>query len=368
MNNNKILRVNYSFMSKRIVDCSRDVLLFITSFLNQYDVFQFKQVSKEIWKEKLGPRTIIIQSDQQLAGFVLCIDNSFDKRDIAEIKIQNFLPNANFRINFEAILLSLKNLQKLTIFDSKHPGSTFQPVDDDLNIISNLKSLVYLEIGYGFSLSDNGMKKLTNLNLTTLIMGGLHRITNQGISFLSNMKKLQNLDLNYMPCLDNCGLMKVSNLSNLVSLRLSDLDESINITSDAFNFLKDLRNVRILILQQCPQFCDSCVKFLYHLPLVKLEITFNSNITDIGLYQLSISSLKLESLSFRENGSITDYGLKYLLSFSSTLAHLDLCNCIRLSTYGLLLLKPLFLKSISMHSFRIKKSFLRDLFPNTDLV
>lgn len=281
-----------------ILDLPEEIILYIFSYLDNEFLLQKIALVCKTWSR--------LAKDP-----MLWISLSLD------MKMQDF--------NLKSALLQFPYLQKLII----QQGTIDNGFVEAMTFLSKLwfLSLTFCDI---LSEAENAFEKFfekNSLKLKYLDFEG-SEVNREILSKICNLKSLRHLNLSHCIYLANETLLKV--LENSPHLQFLDLD-GINFLKDrTVNSIFTLRSDSILDLSidgdyltdQAFENLKNCSK------LVKLNISFCDNLTDITLFE--IKDLRyLKNLKLRKGSNFTARGLTAIFKDGnlSSITHLNLSEC-----------------------------------------
>ncbi len=189
-----------------------------------------------------------------------------DKNNLANltsIKIQN-----SYISKFLIISLShLPNLRKLALvsnyfWQNKDKNQNIHS-DEIFSFLKNLKQLKHLEIyNKEIKLSDNTLSYIQELKfLENLILFFCKGMTNEGLRrlFENSIKKIKELVLHDCPNINDEGIkyLSQSELNDLENIELASFN---NLTDESLKYFSEIKNLKHLYLQDCPEITMESVK------------------------------------------------------------------------------------------------------------
>lgn len=184
-----------------------------------------------------------------------------------------------------------------------------------------------------------------HVHLTTLVLNGCARITNNGIRAISGMSRLRSLSIANCRRVSDAGLKDVARLLQLRSLDASGTD----ISDTGLQHICGLAFLTVLSIASCRRVTDTGLRSVGNLRrLTCLDLTNVQAVTDAGLGHITglaqLTSLKLalcraithtglahvatltllRSVDLAKIGNISDTGLAHIATLGA-LAELSLC-------------------------------------------
>ncbi len=128
--------------------------------------------------------------------------------------------------------------------------------DDDLILLKKFENLNYLDFYFGWGvgeakLSDNGLKIISELNLTKLewlMLGYCKKITDNSLQYVAKIKTLKHLSLASCPQISDTGL---ANLATSVNLETLDLSNCTGVTDRGLGYLHQMHGLKEISLSGC---------------------------------------------------------------------------------------------------------------------
>ncbi len=168
-----------------------------------------------------------------------------------------------------ASLSNLPNLRKLILRSTYFWREKNRPrkvhSDEIFSFLKDLQQLKHLEINSKeISLSNNFLSYLQELKfLESLALSYCKNITDEGFKklFENNIKKIKELVLADCPNITDIGIQYLSKngLDDLENIELGLFDE---LTDQSLEYFKEIKNLKYLYLQDCPQITHESVKKL----------------------------------------------------------------------------------------------------------
>ncbi|MBN2588988.1 MAG: sigma-70 family RNA polymerase sigma factor [Sedimentisphaerales bacterium] len=223
---------------------------------------------------------------------------------LSELKTLN-IDGANITTKGLESLAGLKSLKSFC-----PPANVY---DSGLAAVGKIKSLQVIRMSEDNSMTNAGLKQLTNLKSLRILQIPAVRVTDEGLKVLSELP-----NLNY--------LMLSGNFTNNAPLYLKDVSSlrAIKIDSEQFDDSGMKNLARLTQLESIDVYwnnriTDEGVKYLKNLPNLKTFSTLRGKLSDEGLSHLQ-ECKNIESLFLPD--SFSDEGLSYLGRMSK-LKHLD---------------------------------------------
>nr|XP_023666147.1 F-box/LRR-repeat protein 13 [Paramormyrops kingsleyae] len=228
-------------------------------------------------------------------------------------------------------------------------------------------SLQYLSLAYCRSFTDRGLQYLTTgkgcHRLVHLDLSGCTQISVDGFRDVAvGCSQLQHVELNDMPTIvDKCVLVMVSRCSSLNAISFLDTPHLSDIAFKAIaegcrlqwirieansqmtdiswrHLTRNCPSLRFIQVVDCPQLSDASMRSISSLKnLTSLSVADCRRMSDVGLRYLleGPSGPKLCRLNLSGCGRVGDMSLVRLAQRCSSLRHLDLSYCERLTDTGL---------------------------------
>ena len=207
--------------------------------------------------------------------------------------------------------------------------------------------LEFLNLKNSFTITDDGIKNITNPSLKTLKLSKCVKITDSGIESITlRCQGITYLDLTLCKLIKDQGLKSIAqNLPNLKCLILKGCE----ITDAGIEHLsKGCRHLQSLDLTDCRQITNWGVEKLSQTCEVLEELNLEEcfKLTDNGIKCISTHCVKLGILSIAGCHDLTDNTLKYLEQ-NRNLRTLDIRSCAKITLAGVSqLLKAVKLKAL----------------------
>lgn len=208
--------------------------------------------------------------------------------------------------------------------------------DTDLNPISKLVKLTYLNLDGNEKLTTQGILQLRRIKkLSHLLLYGCTKIDAQGIDYLSKTMKLKTLGLSRAENISDDGMKSLSTMTSLTEL---DLEHCNSFGDLGFSFLTRLSNLTVLHFGLYELFSEQNVTNeglmgLSELRNLKSLSLFGRPLSDTGIQSIS----KLKSLTYLDISYcklISDEGMKCLSNLKS-LTFLDISLCQLITDKGI---------------------------------
>jgi Leucine-rich repeat (LRR) protein len=197
-------------------------------------------------------------------------------------------------------------------------------MDRGIRIISSFRLLSFLDIGGRSGITDEGITILSEscLMLQHLILTACNKVTDIGMEKLSlGCTMLRTLDISWLVEVTDRGMEFLSkgciNLQSLDLERCQLTDDSITFLSQNCTMLQDLTLNSNIYSEYSDKSMQELSRGKFRNTLLSLAISGCHNITDEGIFSLSLGCKKLQYLMLQECNKISDVSLKYLSSSSN---------------------------------------------------
>jgi F-box/leucine-rich repeat protein 14 len=226
-------------------------------------------------------------------------------------------------------LSSMQNLESLVSLDL---SLCKQITDLSLfSIVGKAPNLRSLDLGGCCNLSDKGILLISYglRNLKELDLRSCYNLTDRALSYLSgDVKILDRFEIKTYNFLAKLGL--IENPNCVICKRGNKNNRNLPKIDDRTEF--GMLSLQSLVLQDCQKISDQSLHSISSIPTVeRLNLSFCVSITDNGLkYLKELRGLK--ELNLRSCDNISDMGIVNLKENTSTLEHLDVSFCEKITS------------------------------------
>jgi hypothetical protein len=316
-----------------------DTTIAFTSPLSKAWRRELGQVSPHLWRAVLGNRVLHLNPHIQRIPTIL----------------RKYIHDIEHTTKDTVSILTFVRLRQFTEMHTLCLSGCYSVTDDALGWLTNL-NLISLDIGGCDRVTDHGLGHLSHMRLKYLNIRQCHDVTDYGIAKLKRMP-LGTLYMHWCRKITDKAFKHMENMP-LTSLDVSEC-RNINFPTEVLDELANLP-LRRLDLSFCDVTDDILAELVTRLPgLTQLALSGCSGITDEGIAHLKTLQ-QLTSLDVSGCRNITDTALGHLSSMP--LENLNITRCYHITDYGIEELKRLPLQTIAMKGcYRITENTCKQM-------
>ncbi|OAF64468.1 hypothetical protein A3Q56_07819, partial [Intoshia linei] len=187
--------------------------------------------------------------------------------------------------------------------------------DAGVKLISSFKNLVYINLSDCVKITDNGVKSIvdgsSSSKLVTLILAGCYKIGDTSIMNINKKcHKIKTLKLGYCKNITISGIELLGLSSTLSSIDLN----SCNITDQCLSKMSNNKMLCDMNISFCSEITDLGVqKFSKQMEVLeKLDISHCMNVTDVSIKNVAFSCRMLTVINLAGCKQLTNLSIQYL--------------------------------------------------------